>query len=239
MLNDHNDEIRAQIQYRLTEELVLARRRYLTFAEHVPDVIFECDADGVLTFVNSAWERLFNVTPQDSVGHSISEYFSAVVPNGSLEVRLGRPQELCFTGPDEATRWAELTFWPGPHDSLVGLVHDITDRKLADQSIQDQHDRLEREHANLRAIFDTVPVAMLIVDPDFNVSRYNAAAAKLIGFGCTEASRERLGDLLHCVRAHYTRPTQRKTRCSDCVIRDAIEAVLQRNQEVQGVETPL
>jgi PAS domain S-box-containing protein len=91
----------------------------------------------------------------------------------------------------------------------------------------------------LRAIFDTVPVAMLIVDPDFNVSRYNAAAAKLIGFGCTEASRERLGDLLHCVRAHYTRPTQRKTRCSDCVIRDAIEAVLQRNQEVQGVETPL
>jgi len=52
------NDIHIQATYRLTEALVASEKRMRRRIELLSEVVFEIDADGKLTFLNSAWNNV-------------------------------------------------------------------------------------------------------------------------------------------------------------------------------------
>jgi PAS domain-containing protein len=50
-------EIRSQENYLLVEALHEASRRYRHLVDQLHDAVFECEPDGMLSFVNPAWKK--------------------------------------------------------------------------------------------------------------------------------------------------------------------------------------
>ena len=59
MTTKDSSDLQLQIQYRLFEELRESEKRYREFVEHLREIIFECDNEGHLTFLNQAWSGIF------------------------------------------------------------------------------------------------------------------------------------------------------------------------------------
>ncbi|MEM6436767.1 MAG: hypothetical protein AAF773_23380 [Cyanobacteria bacterium P01_D01_bin.115] len=55
-MSEHNtqNELHTQIQYRLIEKLTESERRYRELVESLREIVFECDRQSHLTFINKA-----------------------------------------------------------------------------------------------------------------------------------------------------------------------------------------
>jgi sigma-B regulation protein RsbU (phosphoserine phosphatase) len=51
-----------------------SEEQYRSLVENLKEVIFYTDANGIITFLNPAWEELTDLSPQESLGHNFSEY---------------------------------------------------------------------------------------------------------------------------------------------------------------------
>jgi len=74
----------------------------------------------------------------------------------------------------------------------IGLIKDITERKRI-------REILDRKQKNLQAIFDAVPVGMLLIDPSLRVRRVNYAISQMLGKDYSDIIDQRLGDVLGCI----------------------------------------
>ena len=70
-------EIQAQENYLLVEALHEAGRRYRNVVDQIQEAVFECGADGVLTFVNPAWKNLLGFGVRHSTGRSLYDFIDA------------------------------------------------------------------------------------------------------------------------------------------------------------------
>ena len=52
------DELHAQVQHRLVEELGRSERRLRGLLEDLPEAVFQCDEEERLTYVSGAWHRM-------------------------------------------------------------------------------------------------------------------------------------------------------------------------------------
>lgn len=51
-----------------------SEEKYRSLVENLKEVIFYTDLDGIITFLNPAWEELTDLSPQESLGHNFAEY---------------------------------------------------------------------------------------------------------------------------------------------------------------------
>jgi len=126
------DELHAQVQHRLIEELSSTELRLQRLLEILPEVAFQCDESERLIYLNEAWSTLLGHEVKDSVG----------APLTSFLVEEDRPSWPGFPNPGQADREVQLRFaaktgeerWfliklrttsEGEH---TGLLHDITER---------------------------------------------------------------------------------------------------------------
>ena len=232
------DEIRTQVQYRLIEELAAAKQRYRNFADNIRDVVFQCDDAWRLTYVNSAWAHVFGHGPEESLGRSITEFLDSDVLGDAPSRSFRLSHEMSLPSANGAVRWFELTLWPGVPDGLVGLLHDVTERKQTTKELQTQKERIELERANLSAILDTVPVAMLIVDEEMQIVRLNATAARLVNRQSSDLPAGGPGDLLCCLRTTDDPPDNCAKACHSCAIRKSIERVFREVHEELRHDVP-
>src|SRR5262249_27512221 len=98
-----------------------------------------------------------------------------------------RGAECRLSRPDGELRWVVCRGFPvfdghGQIVRLVGSAEDITERKLAEEKLQQSHSRTE---AVLEAIHD----AYVLIDREWRVAYVNRAAARGIG----EANQDTLG----------------------------------------------
>jgi PAS domain S-box-containing protein/putative nucleotidyltransferase with HDIG domain len=122
---------------------------------------------------------------------------------------------------------------------FVGWVRDVTERRRAEEA-------LETEEANLAAIFEASPVAMLVLDRDLNVVRVNQATVALTE-GCGEAlldydvgSREQCGSVLACVHDEEDpRGCGYSASCPLCPLRNGLEGMIAGGAAVRGAELAL
>ncbi len=124
-------------------------------------------------------------------------------------------------------------------DALVAYGRDVTKRVVAEEA-------LDAERANLAAIFESSPVAMIVFDDQVNVVRVNRAALCLIGEGGVAllehrpASRTQCGDLLGCVHSlENERGCGFSDECPLCPLRDAVQAALKGGTSLRGLELAL
>ena len=118
----------------------------------------------------------------------------------------------------------------------VGWVRDVTQRRRAEAA-------LEAEEANLAAIFESSPVAMLVMDAGLNVVRVNQATVALTE-GCDDAlldydpaSAVQCGAILSCIHdAEDPLGCGHSLECPFCPLRNSLEQVLSGGAAVRGVE---
>jgi PAS domain S-box-containing protein len=147
---------------RMEEGLRASEERYRTLVETVPDVIFSLSADGSLTSLNPAFEKItgwsraewigksfHTILHPDDLAHATGHLFNALSGKMSpiFEVRV-----LCKSG-----RYTTGEFIGAPHIKdgkvieVIGFAREITDRKKAEEALKEKTEELARSNRELEA----------------------------------------------------------------------------------------
>ena len=159
MLEQNQDEIGAQIQYRLIEQLSAAEKRYRELVENLNEIVFSIDPDGTLTFINQAWKKELGHEIEDCLSSPLESYIvvedrhiiSDGVPNGIVN------KELRFLSKSGEMLWFSISMHATADDSFTGSLHNINDRKLAET-------RIALSESRYRGIFNSTHVGLMEVD---------------------------------------------------------------------------
>jgi PAS domain S-box-containing protein len=142
-------------QLKLIEEaLRTSERRYRALAESTRDIIFILDREGSLCYANQAALQCIGISAADIVGKRQVDLFPPEMAQSQLEM-IGRVfatgtvveyDDLFQFGPEEI--WLRIHLLPlrdeaGQIASVMGVCHNITDRKRAEEALRKAHDDLE------------------------------------------------------------------------------------------------
>jgi PAS domain S-box-containing protein len=136
------------------EALRLSEEKYRKIYENVADVIYETDNQGHLTSISPSIEKRGGYQPEELIGHSVTEFFvipeqyaaldALMIENGSVN-----DFEALFRKKDGNTIFASITAHilfdeNGQGVATEGVLRDITERKQAEERIQQMNVELEQ-----------------------------------------------------------------------------------------------
>jgi len=140
----------------LIEASRASERKYRQLAESMTDYVFIVDREGRLQYVNRSAAQRFGVPPQALLGKSQQELFPPDLGVRHVEAiasvfQTALPLEVDETipfGPDVV--WMNVRLIPlrdeqGRVASVMGVCRDISDRKRAEETRRQAHQKLERE----------------------------------------------------------------------------------------------
>ena len=161
-------------------------RRFEALVQHASDIIVVVDEMGQLQYVSPAFERVLGKS-RDEFGSrpAIELMHPDDVPKlrpapfeDQNDVDNGQRAELRLQHADGTWRWFEATVTDRFADpdvrGMVSNLHDITDRKHADEALREAHERF-------RSAFDNAPIGMSMADMDGVILRANPAMGRILG----------------------------------------------------------
>lgn len=192
-------------QRRATEDALHREQEFRrAMVESFSEALVACDATGQLSLFNRVAREWHGTDPRDIPAERWSDYYDlrcsdGVTPLPTENIPLVRAfqgesvrgAEMVIAAANQPLRYILANSDPlydseGRKIGAVGVMHDITQRKLAEIALQ-------RERQQLRAIISSAPVAMAMFDTDM---RYIAYSQKwLTDYGLEET------DLIG--RSHY------------------------------------
>ena len=181
--------IKQDVTARKQIEQALAHKRDLLQAlmDNLPDHIYFKDASSCFTRVNLAMARHLGLEKtEDAIGMSDADFFSPHEARQKLVderhlLATGEPilglVEKSDTG--NATQWVSSTKVPiraadGKITGLVGISRDVTEGKRVEETLQ-------RQQAELRALFDLMPALIWFKDTENRILRVNQRVAERAG----------------------------------------------------------
>ena len=213
-ITDISDRKRTEVRLQESEE------RYASLVAAVPVGIFRADALGKCIYVNHWWCQISGLTPKTALGEGwkqglhpddrdwvMAECEQSLQRNRSfqLEYRLQRP--------DGAVAWVYGQSVPeldadGQVVGYVGTTTDISDRKQAEQKLQQLNQQLETKVAERtqelwqvnslqRAILDCADYSIISTDPTGIIQTLNAAAERMLGYSAPEIIGKATPLLIH------------------------------------------
>jgi len=217
-VTDISDRKRTEDRLRESEE------RYATLVEASPVGIFRADAAGKCIYVNDRWCQISGFTPDvSSLAATRQGWRQGIHPDdcdsiateGEQSIEENRPfrLEYRFQRPDGTVTWvygqsvAELDA-DGQVVGYVGTVTDISDRKRAEQKLQQLNQELEAKVAERtqelwqvnslqRAILDGADYSIISADPTGIIQTFNAAAERMLGYDAQEIIGKVTPALIH------------------------------------------
>jgi two-component system sensor histidine kinase/response regulator len=194
-VSHEDDSLRTDLQVRatqrLSEALLEAENRSRRRVELLSEVIFETGPDGGLVYVNGAWRGIFGEEPRDCLGLDIRDYLepdSRAAFDALREPQAGvasASAELCFRRRDGAWRWTTVSLAHLPQGGLLGVIHDITARKGAQDEI-----------AKLSLVASCTDNLVVITGADGRVEWVNRAFVQRTGFALDDMIGRAPGQLL-------------------------------------------
>lgn len=110
------------------------------------------------------------------------------------------------------------------------IIHDITDRKQAEEML-----RIEQN--NLKAIFSSVPLGMLLIDEHMMIADSNHVISQMVSRDLESIIHQRGGGGLGCIHSYEDeRGCGFSTSCPMCPINKSVSLVLTSGQSIHGVE---
>ncbi|MBE9168718.1 PAS domain-containing protein [Pleurocapsales cyanobacterium LEGE 06147] len=103
--------------------------------------------------------------------------------------------------PNGQLRWVDA-FGRANYDSenrpvrMVGMVIDVTDRKLAEESLRQSEEMTRRQLAEIEAIYATAPIGLCVLDTEFRFVRLNEFLAQINGLPISEHLGRTIRDIL-------------------------------------------
>ena len=186
----------ALVRYRWQRLSRLIAHRLETLELCTPDLMFETNARGVITFASESAPGLLGRPPSMLVGRSLRDLAEGPVPI------LDTPAPVGDTGVTWSTRWS--------HESgeRVALTAVVTPMRRGDAShgirgvVRDQQDRVESERAlreseeRFRAALDTARNGIMLVSTDGRVLLANEALRTLLGRSAAEMTSLTIADVV-------------------------------------------
>ncbi|MCJ8500334.1 PAS domain S-box protein [Desulfatitalea alkaliphila] len=183
---------------RITAERALQdnERKYRLLAENLRDVICVLDAALKPVYVSPSVKQLRGYTPEEAVRQTLDQvlapasYHKAMamfdkqwralpaksIPGKDWQINL----DLEMVCKDGTTVWTEVTLNilfddEGRPKGLLGIVHDISDRKAAEAALRDSEERY-------RTIFEHTATANIIVAGDTTILLANSNFERITGY---------------------------------------------------------
>jgi two-component system, cell cycle sensor histidine kinase and response regulator CckA len=158
------------------EALIESEERYRIVAETAIDAIATIDESGQILFVNRSAERIFGYSAQDMIGFNLALLLPAYT-QGIPETRefTGRHQD----GHDIFLEVSFGTFTQGARVLATGILRDVSRRRRAEEELRDANE-------TLRALIEATPLAIVAIDSEEKVSKWNSAAEKMFGWSESE-----------------------------------------------------
>ncbi len=175
---------------RAEERLRADERRLVSIYNTVEDAIFHLAVEppGQFRFVsvNAAFLRITGLRLETVIGKTVHE----IIPEPSLTMVLGKYRQAVEE--NTIVHWEETSDYPtgrltgevsvapvfndkGICTHLVGSVHDITERKIAEE-------RLNASEERFRSAFERSAVPMALTGPDARFLKVNPALCRMLGY---------------------------------------------------------
>jgi signal transduction histidine kinase/CheY-like chemotaxis protein len=215
-----------------TVDAKLLRRLLRQSALSISDVKFAECLNTALGFLDeSDFDIVFlDLGLPDSQGIDSVNSINAKAPNVPV---------VMLSGLDDA-EMGVTAVQSGVEDYLVkGQVNSDLLTRTVQHAIERKQTKkiLERKRKHLEAIFDAVPIGMLLVDEDLIVRRINDAIRRLVHRDYLEIINLRLGNALGCINS--TRDEKgcgHSPACQLCTIDKVVKSVFESWQPVHKVE---
>lgn len=145
--HDATNELHTQIQYRLIEKLTESERRYRELVESLREIVFECDRQSHLTFINKAWTETLGYSVQDSIGQRLDTFIYSDTDAEKWRSVLQQQEDCClelrFSHQQGEILWLELSIRFSHESHLSGSLINITERKQAEMLLRQTNEELE------------------------------------------------------------------------------------------------
>jgi PAS domain S-box-containing protein len=171
--------------------------------ETAVDGIITIDEDGVIESFNPAAERIFGYRADAVVGRNINilmpppdseqhdDYVRHYLQTGERKI-IGIGREVRGKRSDGTMFAMDLAISEvrvGPKRRFTGIVHDISDRKRAE-------DNLRRSEAKARAVLETAVDGIITIDEAGVIESFNPAAERIFGYEASEIVGHKINDLM-------------------------------------------
>ena len=171
------------------EALRQSEEKYRSIVLNMPDVVWTIDSNGRVVFVSPNVEKLSGYTAEEIYRQGMEILFATMHPLDVAAMRQAldcafrdhQPREIEYRGSCKDGGWIWVrarTVGALEKDGvqhLQGLLSDITERKAAEQALQESQSRLQ-------AIVDSVQTGIVIIDPETRqIVEANPVALQLIG----------------------------------------------------------
>jgi PAS domain S-box-containing protein len=200
LFRDITDRKKAEEALRESEE------KYRNLVENSKDAIITVDFKGNILFANKASETLTGYTLEDNI-HNIR----AVTPKKLwmksvsmlLKAKMGKPIpyfEYLLKRKDgtiiPVETGGQAIFKDGKPVGIQIITRDITERKKAEQALEEHNKKLIESEASYRELYESFGQAFIATDWALNVTHWNKAAQKITKIEASKAVGKKVYDIL-------------------------------------------
>jgi PAS domain S-box-containing protein len=183
------------------ETLQTSEEKYREIVENTSDVVHTTDYKGNVTYINPACEKLTGYTQKELTGTNISDLVAPEWRERVNEFYLNqfkhKIDETLYAFPiitkSRQQKWVEQTVKQLREGNRItghkSIMRDITDRKAAEQ-------KLKESEGQLQTIFNEAPDALIVINEEGNIIRWNPKAEKIFGWSLAEVLGKPMGDLI-------------------------------------------
>lgn len=183
------------------ETLRKSEEKYREIVENIGDVVHTSDYKGYFTYINPACKKLTGYTPDELIGKHFSELVAPEWKDRVAEFYMdqfkNRIDESLFSFPiitkSGEQKWVEQTVMQLREGNRItghkSILRDITERKAAEQ-------QLKESEGQLQTIFNEAPDALIVINDEGNIIRWNPQAEKTFGWSFVEVMGKPMRDLI-------------------------------------------
>jgi PAS domain S-box-containing protein len=208
---------------KLEDELIAGEARFRAMADSTNDAVVLLDEEDTISFWNRSAERMFGYTTQEVFGKKLSDM--VVPPKGReghrmLVKKLAQSEECPQGGFDITAVRKDKTSFPAELATsklqlkgsryVLGVIHDISNRKKVEETIKQERDMLEKVTENIGA-------GLAIISKDYKIIWANKLLRKDLEFSTQN-------QLCYTVFNHV------KDVCQDCGVKKVFYNMEQVNR---------